>query len=147
MKYTDEWGKVRTLLTEKHPLKEGRELLHWLLYQASLKLTKNPTPENHDSVNKADTRPVPEEECLWEINPLVTSVDKLDFNNTANFESEWFINENFDLSYFSALASDSIQSNTSTDINNDSLSIIDALASLHAPVRSSLMVHEKTNDA
>ena len=70
------------------------------LYQDSLKLTKNPTPENHDSVNKADTRLVPEEECLWGINPLVTSVDKLDFNNTINVEGEWFINENLDLSYF-----------------------------------------------
>jgi len=47
----------------------------------------------------------PEEECLWELTPLVTSIDKLDFNNTANDEGEWFINEDLDLAYFSTLAS------------------------------------------
>ena len=32
--------------------------------------------------------PEPEEEYLWEINPLIMSVDTLDFNNTANVEGE-----------------------------------------------------------
>jgi len=31
--------------------------------------------------------PEAEEKCLWEINPLVTSVDKLDFNTTANVKA------------------------------------------------------------
>jgi len=35
-----------------------------------------------------DTESEAEEEYLWEINPLVTSVDKLDFNTTANVEGE-----------------------------------------------------------
>jgi len=34
------------------------------------------------------------------------SIDKLDINTTANVEGEWFINENLDLAYFSAFASD-----------------------------------------
>jgi len=37
---------------------------------------------------KADIESKPEEECLWEINSLVTSVDKLDFINTTNVEEE-----------------------------------------------------------
>ena len=47
------------------------------------------------------------------------SIDKLDFNTTANVEGEWFINEDFDLVYFSAFASDSISSDTSTDVDSD----------------------------
>jgi len=30
-----------------------------------------------------------EDECLWEINPLVTSIDELDVDATANIEGEW----------------------------------------------------------
>jgi len=51
-----------------------------------------------------------EEECLWEINHLVTGIYKLDFNNTTNIEGEWFIIEDLDLVYFSAFTSDSIPS-------------------------------------
>ena len=47
-----------------------------------------------------------EDECLWEINLFVTSIDKLDVNITVNVEGEWFINEDLDLAYFSAFASD-----------------------------------------
>jgi len=75
------------------------------------------------------------------------SIDKLNFNNTANVEGEWFISENLNLAYHSALASDSVPSNTSTNIDSVPLSVIDVLTSLYAPVRSSLMVHEKTSDA
>jgi len=35
--------------------------------------------------------------------PLVMSVDKLGFNNTANDIGEWYINENLDLAYLFAL--------------------------------------------
>ena len=79
--------------------------------------------------------------------PLVTSIDKLDFNNTANVEGEWSINENLDLAYLYALASDYVPSDFSIDINSDILSTIDALTSLHTPIRSSFIVHEKTSDA
>ena len=40
------------------------------------------------------------------INLFITSIDKLDLNNTANDVGEWFINEDFDLIYLSMLASD-----------------------------------------
>ena len=50
------------------------------------------------------------------------------------------------MAYFSTFASDSVPSDTSTDVDNDSWHAIDALKSLHAPIRSSLMVHEKTSD-
>ena len=43
-----------------------------------------------------------EDECLWEINSLVTSIGKLGSDTTANVEGEWFINEDLDLAYFSA---------------------------------------------
>ena len=58
-----------------------------------------------------------EEECLWEINLLVTGIYKLDFNITTNIEGEWFIIEDLDLVYFSAFASDSIPSDTSIDVD------------------------------
>ena len=51
---------------------------------------------------------------------LVTSVDKLIFNNIANDAGEWYINENLDLVCPSVLDSDSILSDTSTDIDSDS---------------------------
>ena len=68
----------------------------------------------------------------WKINPLVTSIDKLDFDTTANVESEWFINEDLDLAYFFAFASDSVPLDTSTDVDNDPWSIMNALTSLRA---------------
>ena len=106
MKYADERERVRTLITVKHPFKVIENYFtNSLLYQDPLELADDPTPEDHNSDNETDTKQEPEEECLWEINPLVTNVDKLNFNNTANVEGEWFINENLDLTYFSALAS------------------------------------------
>ena len=74
-----------------------------------------------------------EDEYLWEINPLVTSIDKLDFDTTANIEGKWFINEDLDLAYFSALDSDSVPSYTSTDVDSDHVSAMHALTLLHAP--------------
>jgi len=44
------------------------------------------------------------------------------------------------------LASDSVPSDTSTNVDSDLLSAINALILLHAPVRSSFMVHEKISD-
>ena len=120
--------KVRTLIVEKHPFKGAENYFpDSLLYQYSLETNDNPQPENSDSGNKVDTEPEPEEECLWELNPLVTRIDKLNFNNTANDAGEWYVNENLDLAYLSVLASDSIPSNTSTDVDSDLLSIIDTL--------------------
>ena len=45
------------------------------------------------------------------------SIDKLDFNTTANVEGEWFINEDLDLTYFSAFALNFLPSDTSTDVD------------------------------
>ena len=67
-----------------------------LLYQNPLEAAKDLSPEDLDSGNEADTEPEPEEECLWKLNPLVTSIDKLDFNNTAKVDGEWYIIENLD---------------------------------------------------
>ena len=44
-------------------------------------------------------------------------------------------------------ASDSMPSDTSTDIDDDPWSAIDALTSLHVPVRSSLTVSQGVSDA
>jgi len=127
----------------------GRELLHGFppLPRSSLEAVEDPSPEDSDYGNKADIKPEPEEEWLWELNPLKTSIDKLDFNNTANDVGEWYINENLDLAYLSALASNFVPSDTSTGVDSDPLFTIDVLTSLHVAVRSSFMVHEKTNDA
>ena len=67
-----------------------------------------------DSCNEADVEPEAEEECLWELNPLVTSIDKLNVNKTAIDVGEWFINEDLDLAYFFLFASDSVSSDNST---------------------------------
>ena len=71
----------------------------------------------------------------------------ISFNTTTNVEGEWFINENLDLVYFSAIASDSIPSDTSTDVDSDQWSAVDALISLCLPIKSSFMVRKKTSDA
>ena len=110
-------------------------------------MDENPQPKESYSGNEADIEPEAEEECLWELNPLVTSINKLDVNNTADDVSEWYINEELDLTYFSVFTSDSVPSDTSTDVGDDPWSAIDALTSLHVLVRSSLTVYQGVNEA
>ena len=81
-------------------------------------MNKNPQPEEPDSGIEADTEPEAEVQCLWELNPLVTSINKLDVNNTAD-DVEWYINKELNLAYFSVFASDSVPSDTSTEIDDD----------------------------
>jgi len=100
MKYVGEDGKVRTLIAERHPFKGVENYFtDFLLYQDSIEVDENPHPEEPNSDNEADTE-LEEDECLWKINPLVMSIDKLDFDTIANIEGEWLINENLDLAYF-----------------------------------------------
>ena len=47
---------------------------------------------------------------MWELNPLVTSINKLDVNNATDDVGEWYINEELNLAYFSVFASDSVPS-------------------------------------
>ena len=56
---------------------------------------------------------------MWELNLLVTSINKLEVNITADDVDEWYINEDLNLAYFSVFASDSVPSDTSTDVDND----------------------------
>jgi len=58
-------------------------------------MNENPQPEEPDSGNEADTEPKTEEECMWELNLLVTSINKLDVNTTVSDVGEWYINENW----------------------------------------------------
>ena len=119
MKYIGEDGKVRTLIAQRHLFKGVENYFtDSLPYQDSYETEENPHPEEPDSGNEADMEPE-EDKCLWEINLLVTSIDKLDFDTAANVEGEWFINENLDLTNFSVFASDSVPSDTSTDVDND----------------------------
>ena len=65
MKYTNEAGEVRTLITKKHLLKGVEKYFtDSLLCQDSLETAENPSLEDPDSGNDADTEPEPEEECL-----------------------------------------------------------------------------------
>ena len=109
-------------------------------------MNENPQPDEPDSGKEADIEPEAEEECLWELNLLVTSINKLDVNNTANDVGEWHINEELDLAYLSMFASDFVPSDTSTNVGDDPWSAIDALTSLHVPVRSSLTVYQGVSD-
>ena len=80
---------------------------------------------------KLNTEPEVEEECMWELNPLVTSIKKLNVNNTADNVGEWSINEELNWAYFSVFASDLVPSDNSTELDNDPWSVMDALTSLH----------------
>ena len=143
MKYIDEDRKVRTLIAERHPFKVVENYFtDSLLYQDSLEVDENSHPEEPDSDNKADTDPK-ENECLGEINSLVTSIDKLNFDTIVNVEGECFINENLDLTYLSTFASDSVPPNTSTDVDSDPWSAMNTLTLLRAPIKSSLLIREK----
>ena len=103
-KYVDGDGKVRTLIAEKHPFKGVENyFIDSLFYQDSLKADENLQPEEPDYGNEADVEPEAKEEYLWELNPLVTSINKLDDNNTANDVGEWYINEELDLGFFLCL--------------------------------------------
>ena len=92
-----------------------------------------PQPEEPDSGNEADTEPE-KEECMWEIDPLVTSIDKLGVDDTTDDVGRWYINEELNLAYSSVFASDSVPSDTSTEVDDDLWSAMDALTSLHVPV-------------
>jgi len=116
-----------------------------LLYQNSLETSENPQPEEPDSGNEADSEPEVEEEYLWELNPLVTSINKLDVNNLTIDVGKWYINEELDLAYFSLFASNSV-SDASTDANDNPWSAIDALTSLHVQVKTSLTVYQDVDD-
>jgi len=84
---------------------------------------------------------------MWELNSLVTSINKLDVNNTADNVGEWYINEELNLAYFYVFASDSVPSDTSTEVDNDPWSAMDVLTSLHVPMRSSLKMYQDVGDA
>ena len=84
---------------------------------------------------------------MWELNPLVTSINKLDVNNTADDVGKWYINEELNLAYFSVFAFDSVPSDTSTEVDNDPWSAMDDLTSLHVPMKSSLKTYQDVGDA
>ena len=65
IKYVDRDGKVRTLIAERHPLKGVENYFtNSLLYQDSLEADENPQPDEVDSGNEADVKPVAEKECI-----------------------------------------------------------------------------------
>jgi len=84
-----------------------------------------------------------EDECLWEINLLVMSIDQLNSNTITNVEGEWSIHKDLDLAYFPAFAYDYVPLDTSTDVDSDPWSAMNALTSLCAPIKLSLLVRAK----
>ena len=65
------------MIAERHPFKRIENYFtDSLLYQDSLETNENPQPEELDSGNETDTKPEVKEECMWELNPLVTSINK-----------------------------------------------------------------------
>ena len=63
------------MIVERHPFKGVENYFtDSLMYQDSLKTNEKQQPEEPDSDNEADTEP---EECMWELNSLVTSINKL----------------------------------------------------------------------
>ena len=49
--------------------------------------------------------------------------------------------------YFSAFASDSVSSGTSTNVDSNQWSVVDALTSLRIPIKSSFMMRKISSDA
>jgi len=47
------------------------------------------------------------------------SINKLDVNNTGDDVGEWYINKELDLAYFFVFASNSVPSDTSTNVDDD----------------------------
>ena len=101
MKYIDRDEKIWTLIVKRNPFKGVENYFtDSLLYQDSLKTGKNTQPEEPDSGNEANVESEAKDECLWELNPLVMSINKLYVTNDAG---EWYINEELDLAYFLCL--------------------------------------------
>ena len=66
------------MIAKRHPFKGVENYFtDSLLYQDSLEMNGNPQSEEPDSCNEADIEPEAEEECLWELNPLVTSINNV----------------------------------------------------------------------
>ena len=84
---------------------------------------------------------------MWELDPLVTSINKLDVDNAADDVGGWYINEELDLVYFSVFASDSVPSDNSTKVDDDLWSAMDALTSLYVPVKSSFETYREDGNA
>ena len=61
--YVDGDGKVRTLITERHPFK-GVEKYFTDFFLYSLETDENPHPQELDSIHEADVELETEEECL-----------------------------------------------------------------------------------
>ena len=83
----------------------------------------------------------------WELDLLVTSINKFGVDNTTDDVGGWYINEELNLAYFSVFASDSVPSDTSTEMDDDLWSAIDDLTSLHVPVKSSFETYQDAGDA
>ena len=116
----DEKWKSANIDCRKTSVQGGRELLHKFSPLPGFFRSRRESPARGiDSDNEADVELGAEEECLWELNPLVTSINKLEVNNTANDVGKWYINEELDLTYFSVFASDFVPSDTSNDVDDD----------------------------
>ena len=111
----------------KESVQRSRELFYWFPpLSDSLEVDEDPHLEEPDSGNKADLKPE-KDECLWKINLLVTSIDKLNFDTTVNVEGEWFINENFRFGLLLCICLDSVSLVTSTNVDSDLWSVMNAL--------------------
>ena len=51
------------------------------------------------------------------------------------------------MAYFSVFTSDSVSSDTGTEVGDDPCSTMDALTSLHVPMKSSLKTYQDVGDA
>ena len=71
------------------------------------------------------------------------SNDKLSFVNTADDEGEWVINKELYSIYFFVAHLELVKSETSDDIGDDPVTTLNALPSLHPPVRSSFMTYNQ----
>lgn len=70
---------------------------------------------------------------------IIISLKGMQINDIANDTSEWVINDNLDLTYLSGVATDSLYSDTSIDVN--SLFYFEVLTSTYMLVWSSLMLY------
>jgi len=97
-----------------------------------LEASEEPPLRDTNSGNEANIELEPEDDCLWELNPLVNSYGKLDCYNTADDEGEWFINEDVNSAYFPVASLECVSLDEYTDTGDDPVKRINTLPSMHA---------------
>lgn len=142
MKYVNDQGEIRTLQSCQNYFTD------FLLYQDPMETDWEPKDPN--SGNETDAELESDEDCPWELDLSVIGQNNLDVNDTAFDDSMRYINENLELAYLFACAFDSVPSNTTTHVDDETneyiCSAIYVLPSLQVLIKSSFLTDDRIHD-